>query len=242
MSLNKISNRVYYLPHEEETDRPILGYIRGDKYSLAIDAGNSRNHVNKFYDSLRQLGFEEPDYTVITHWHWDHTFGMHAISGKSIACNDTNEKLIEVSKWGWTDEEMYKRVESGAEIEFCDKHIKLEYPDRNDIKVVSSDIIFDSKLTIDLGGIHCILMQVISPHSEDAVLIYIPEEKMIFVGDAGFHDLYDGSGKYDKKRLELYIRTIKDIDFDKYIISHNHYEMKEDVLIRLQDELNKIKG
>lgn len=240
MNLNKLSDRVYYLPHEAETDRPILGYIIGDKYTLAIDAGNSRDHVDKFYESLKELGFKEPDYTAITHWHWDHTFGMHAISGKSIACNYTNEKLIEVSRWGWSDKDMDQRLQAGTEIEFCDKYIKVEYEDRNDIKVVTSDIIFDTRLTIDLGGIHCILMQVIAPHSYDSVLIYIPEEKVIFVGDADFEDSYNPDVKYDKEKVESYIKTITDIEFDKYIISHDKYETKEEVLIRLQDLLNNM--
>lgn len=52
MELRKISDRMYYLPAEEETDRPVLGYIKGDKYSLAIDAGNSSKHVEKFASSI----------------------------------------------------------------------------------------------------------------------------------------------------------------------------------------------
>ena len=30
----------------------MLGYIRGERYSLAVDAGNSRRHVEKFYAAL----------------------------------------------------------------------------------------------------------------------------------------------------------------------------------------------
>ena len=30
---------------------------------------------------------------MITHWHYDHTFGMHAVSGFSIAHEKTNEFL-----------------------------------------------------------------------------------------------------------------------------------------------------
>ena len=66
MELIKISDRVYYLPAEERTDRPVLGYIRGDKYSLAVDAGNSSVHVEKFYRQLIELDLRLPDFTVIT--------------------------------------------------------------------------------------------------------------------------------------------------------------------------------
>ena len=38
MGLKRLTDRIYYLEHESETDRPMLAYIRGDKWSLAIDA------------------------------------------------------------------------------------------------------------------------------------------------------------------------------------------------------------
>ena len=40
MELAKITNRVWIYPFEKERDRPILGYIRGDNYSVAVDAGH----------------------------------------------------------------------------------------------------------------------------------------------------------------------------------------------------------
>ena len=40
--LIRMSDRLYVLPYEEETDRPNLYYIRGDRYSVAVDAGIQR--------------------------------------------------------------------------------------------------------------------------------------------------------------------------------------------------------
>ena len=107
-SLIRLSERLYYLPYEKLTDRPNLYYIKGDDYSVAVDAGNSQKHVEKFYNALKEEGFDLPKYTIISHWHWDHTFGLKYISGKSMSTALTKEKLNEVSKWKWTDEEMKK--------------------------------------------------------------------------------------------------------------------------------------
>lgn len=60
LSLVKVSDRIWYLPFEEETDRPCLYYIRGEKCSAAVDAGNSRAHVEKFYTCLREAGLPLP--------------------------------------------------------------------------------------------------------------------------------------------------------------------------------------
>lgn len=238
MELKKLSNRVYYLPSEEETDRPVLGYINGDKYSLAVDAGNSCKHVEKFYEELRNANLRLPDYTVITHWHWDHTFGMHAVSGKTVSGKLTNEKLKEVAEWKWSDEDMKDRLKAGKDIEFCDKCIKLEYPDRQNVKVVTSDIEFNGKLKFGLGGIHCEVMEVNAPHSEDSVIIYVPEERAVFVGDADCGDYYNYGGKYDKNKLQSYIEFIREIDFNTCLLGHDKPESKEEVLKYLDEQLN----
>ncbi len=65
---------------------------------MAVDAGYSFCHVKDFYEAIELNKFRTPDFTVITHWHYDHTFGMHAIKGVSIAHDKTNEFLKEQQK------------------------------------------------------------------------------------------------------------------------------------------------
>jgi len=240
MSLKKLSERIYILPPDDLTDRPTLGYIKGDRFCLAVDAGNSKKHVDKFYKCLESMNLKKPDFTAITHSHWDHTFGMHSISGISIACGATNDELIKMSDWGWSDVEMSNRLCLGIDIEFCDKHIKIEYENLGDIHVVTSDIVFNNQLTLDLGGVTVILTHTASPHSDDCVLVYVPEEKAIFVGDADCGDYHNNDGKYDKARLKHFIELIESIDFEKYILGHDFPETKEGAIHYLKDELSKL--
>ena len=44
MKLKKLSDHIWYMPFEEERDRPNLGYVKGENWSLAIDAGFEKNH------------------------------------------------------------------------------------------------------------------------------------------------------------------------------------------------------
>lgn len=66
MGLKRLTDRIYYLEHEPETDRPMLAYIRGDKWSLAIDAGYSSSHVADFYGAIEAEHLKKPDFTVIS--------------------------------------------------------------------------------------------------------------------------------------------------------------------------------
>lgn len=172
----------------------MLGYIRGERYSLAVDAGNSRRHVEKFYAALDAAELRRPDFTVLTHWHWDHTFGLHAVDGAAIACEATNEMLCRASRWKWSEEAMRERLRTGEEIEFCDKHIRAEYPDRKEISVVPASLVFHGRLSIDLGGVHCVLLQTEAPHERDCVLVHVPEQGILFAGDADCGDFYSLDG------------------------------------------------
>lgn len=240
MNFEKLTDRIYYLPATQETDRPILGFIKGTKYSLMVDAGNSPAHVDLFNQALKKLGFSVPDYVAITHWHWDHTFGMCAVDGKVIAHQLTNKQLGIMSSWQWTKEAMDKRLETGEEIAFCDNCIRLEYPDLSLIKVQTADITFQKSITIDLGEIHCELIHIGGPHTNDSVAVYIPEEKVLFIGDAEAPDHYYNGGKYDKKLLGEFIDNLKAIDFEIYMMGHGTPDTKEETIKYLEEEIGKL--
>ena len=112
--LKQVTQRVWCLPWEEERDRPSLYYIRGDRRSLAGDAGSSPAHVAQFYAALEKRGLPLPDFTAVTHWHWDHTFGLGAVQGVTLASALTNRKLRQVRAWEWTPEAMAQRERRGG--------------------------------------------------------------------------------------------------------------------------------
>lgn len=241
MGLEQLTEHVYYLPHDAATDRPVLGYVRGQHYAVAIDAGNSQKHVLKFYDALAGVGFALPAVTAITHWHWDHTFGMHAVEGKTVVCGKTQQKLREVAQWAWSEEAMAQRLQTGQEIEFCDTNIRLEYPDRTEVKVVPGDVVFEGRLTLELGGVQCILLEVPSPHTQDCTLVLVPQDKVLFVADADCEDFYHGA-VWQPDRLAAYLAAIRGLDFAYYVLGHAPYESKADAVARLETQLAELQA
>lgn len=239
MILKELSKNVYYMPNEEHSDRPTLGYVNGEKFSIMIDTGNSPKHLELFYEGLKERGLKEPSIAVITHWHWDHTYAISAFKGNVIANRLTNNKLESMKTWKWTEKAMRERLESGEEIEFCDEHIRVEYPDRNKIKVESADIIYDKKLNLDLGNIDCYMELVGGPHEDDSSIVYIKEEKILFVGDADCIDFYGKKEKYDKEKLEMYINKVKEFDFETYVHGHCAPMNREEAINWLEDLLNE---
>ncbi|KLU65679.1 metallo-beta-lactamase superfamily protein [Desulfosporosinus acididurans] len=229
MELRQLTDRVFYSLHNKEVDRPVLGYINGRKYSLMVDSGNSKRHVQLFNEAIINEGLRKPDFIAITHWHWDHSFGMNAIEGITFANKKTNEKLAEIAKWKWTDSEMKKRLETKLEIEFADSSIRKEYPVLSEILVTTSDISYNGTMEIDLGGIVAELHPIVSPHSEDCTCIFVPQERVLFIGDAVGVDYYNNC-YLDKSKLNSLLIAIEGIDFDICVMGHADPASKLDIL------------
>lgn len=226
MRLNKLTDRIYFLEHNPEVDRPMLVYIKGDKLSLAIDAGYSASHVQDFYEAIEFEHFKKPDFTVLTHWHYDHTFGMNAISGISIAHEKTNEFL----------KDQQERAADTNYIESLKKedvHFRKEYDGQDKLNIVLSDLTFSDRMTLDLGGIAAQIFHTVSPHSEDTTCIYIPEEKTLFLGDATSEDFFQ-DGYMDKDKLRSLMQMIRSTDCEYCIHSHCEPLTKEGLLCYLE--------
>lgn len=229
MKLRTLKEHILYTECDSSNDRPVLGYIRGRDFSVMIDAGNSANHVNEYNSLLLEKGWKLPKYCIITHWHWDHTFGIHALNAETIAHVKTNEELNRMSSWAWNDKSMKERLISGEDIEFANEHIRSEYSNLGELKVVPATLTFDRKMVIDCGGITCICMHLESAHSDDSVVILIPEEKVIFLGDIYNDDFYHNHYRDLDKTKELH-RALSAIDFDIAVVGHSEPVRKSDIL------------
>ena len=239
MPIKQLDKSIFIMPSERETDRPTLGYIFGKDYSIMIDCGNSARHVKDFINALKEQNLNYPDYSVATHWHWDHTFGMNACEGITISGDKTAEHLKRMSEWNWTDKDMKNRLITGEDIEFADTHIRAEYKDLSDIKVTMPNITFTGEITLNLGGITCHIMEMDSPHCDDAVIAHVPEKKVLFVGDALSPDFYNNS-TYELAKVKNMLEKLESLDFKICVVGHGEPLPREDVLRYLKGVVEKL--
>ncbi len=174
--LTRLTDRVWVYPYETLRDRPNLGYIRGDRWSLAIDAGHSAAHIGAFYAALEDAGLPLPSLTVLTHWHWDHTLAMHKARGLCLANARTAAYLAEFRD----------RVAREGTGFFFGLHetIRREYEGGQPVVVTLPDLTFSGEMTLDAGNCPIRLFQAEAPHTDDSTLIHVPGEGVLFLGDA----------------------------------------------------------
>ena len=189
MDLKRLTEHIWYMPFEEERDRPNLGYVKGDHWSLAIDAGHSAAHVKEFYTLLERENLPLPGMTVLTHWHWDHTFGMHAVNGLTLANDRTNGYLAE-----WKD-----KIEKNGPEEFLALHesIRREYRENPEVIVKQAEMVFSGEITLDLGSCKVQVIPADAPHTDDSALVYVEDDKTLFLGDSTCDDFFTGIKRPD---------------------------------------------
>lgn len=228
-AIHKLGESFWYITPISLTDRPILGMVVGSKKTLMIDAGNSEEHVNYFLEELKKRKIPDPDLVVLTHWHWDHIFGLSALSDAvSIASIETKAEMEKLIPFSWSDEAIDARVKEGVEIEFCAKAIKEEYKNHRNINITLPDITIENRAEIDLGGVTCIVQHVGGDHAADSVIVYIKEEKILFLGDCIYPRLYAEKVHYTISETLRVLDLLDTFDAETYIPSHQQPIPKED--------------
>lgn len=227
--LEKVTERVFLMPCQRETDRPTLGLVCGEKYCLIVDSGNSPNHVRGFMEELRAMKIPPVKYVVITHWHWDHVFGIKDMNLVTISHEKTKKKLEEMKGYKWDNASLDKYVREGIFSDFTVDCIKKEINDRDDFTLGDLDITYNDSIEIDLGGVTCVVKAVAGPHTEDSSVIYVPQEKVLFLGDCVYGAMYNGEYGYTQEKLLPMIDEIEKFEAEYFVISHEKLYDKKDI-------------
>lgn len=218
--LIKLSDTIYYLPNQDDKDRPTLGLVCGDQYSLIIDAGNSTQHAKDFLQEIEKLNVPPVKYMVITHAHWDHFLGMNEIDATIIVNSLTNEMLKKWRKYSFDDDSLRANVSNNEISSMCMEIIQSEIPNRDCFQLRSPDVIFEDTLTIDLGNKICIIKRIKATHSDDSTIIYVPDEKVIFLGDCPYGTTTNSLFHYKQSLLLPMIEDIQKFDAEMFLLGH----------------------
>lgn len=218
--LNKISDTIYYLSNQDDKERPALGLVCGERYSLIIDAGNSPQHAKDFLQEIGKLDAAPVKYAVITHAHWDHFLGMNEFDATIIVNRQTNEYMQEWKTFTYGDSSLETYVRNGQMSAKCMVVLQEDMPDRSNFKLDSPDIIFENTVTIDLGNKKCIIEKITSTHTDDATIVYVPDEKVLFLGDSAYGKTTNDLFHIQQSLLEPMIGDIQKYEAEMFVLGH----------------------
>lgn len=232
MELLRVSDGVYYSTKDDYYDQPCLYAVVGSRRTLMVDGGVTPDRAREFVSLLRRETGRGADFAAVTHWHWDHTFGLPGIDAPVLACVETARHIARMAGYSsWSDEALEARICSGEEIGACAENIRKNYPGgaRSRISLRSPDILFDGLLELDLGGLTCRLTQLPPVHTNDGVAIHVPERNVLILGDAMYANCYDKPAHYCAQPVLDLISFIRGTGADMLLVSHMEPETAEEL-------------
>jgi glyoxylase-like metal-dependent hydrolase (beta-lactamase superfamily II) len=187
-----VTARVDRFTPDERTDRPTLGAIRGTAGTLIVDGGASPAHLAAFAAELEAHGRPPAVAIALTHWHWDHSFGSSALDVPVIACAETAAGVAVQAGYAWDEASLRQRVAEGLELAFSLPHLLAEYTEaeRTALRIVVPHVTFAEAHDVDLGDTVVALRKVGGDHAGDSVVIWEPEDRVLFTGDALYQCLW----------------------------------------------------
>lgn len=221
--IKQLGSHTYYLPHSHHTDRPILAAVIGTQSTLIVDAGNSPAHAELFLSRIKPYLVSPPHRVVLTHSHWDHIFGLATMNIPGIAYRSVIREIEQMARLDWRNTALEQRVNQGTEILFCCEKIKKEMSETQRAKLILKppEEVFDESISLNLGGVTCRVEHVGGEHCQDSCVVFIPEDKILFLGDCLYMDIYNGPWSYSPPKLLGLIDKISSFDAEIYVLSHS---------------------
>jgi glyoxylase-like metal-dependent hydrolase (beta-lactamase superfamily II) len=244
LPLAHITSHIYTSPPDEETDRPVLGAVVGNNSVLMIEGGNSPAHAQSFLRALDKNNIGPPSYAALTHWHWDHVFGASELDIPIFAHVITAQVIRVLAKLDWRDEALKRRVVDGTEIEFCRGYMQREMSnqERGNITLRVPDITYRSQVEIDLGCVSAHLLHVGGNHSSDSVVIFIPHDRVVFLGDCIYDAIYDIPRNFTTAKLFPLLDRLTNLDAELYLAAHQKAPLSKNEFAQYAKQLKTIGG
>ena len=168
-----VPGRVYTLTGFEFTEYYFV--VSKDRRQLiSIDAGTRPDFAKAAYDALQAYAPGLPPLTTVfvTHAHWDHVGGHSYFRSLS-----SHPKFYGRANYP----EEFAREFNGPDVfgkEFFGERFRTE-----DVLSYKPDVAIDNRTDLNIGGTKFELIPVHGGETHDAMLIYLPDEKVIFMGD-----------------------------------------------------------
>jgi glyoxylase-like metal-dependent hydrolase (beta-lactamase superfamily II) len=174
--LKQLTPHVYVFPMDEALERvqPNIGVIHTESQTILIDAGNGPRRARQLAMELAAMDLPPVRTVIYTHHHWDHIFGAQVYHAPTIIAHETCHQHLQ----GWMN-----RPLGGNFSEPRSSAMNLAINDWRDFHICLPSMTFSRHLTLYFDGITLELSHFASPHSNDGLIVYLPEQGVRFVGD-----------------------------------------------------------
>jgi glyoxylase-like metal-dependent hydrolase (beta-lactamase superfamily II) len=222
-NLEQLSPRVFVFPRDETPNaiQPNIGLIKLARQSILIDAGNSPRHARQISAAMTGQDFAPIETIILTHHHWDHSFGAASFNALHlIAHQDCAKALADYAKREWSASALREEIIANPKREVSNNAMIDAIADWRDFHIPEVSLSFTRSLTLYFEDLTIELEHVGGRHSADSIVVRIPEEEVMFLGDCYYpppkYLRSEGDEDLDLSMLESFYRQ----DYHFYVDGH----------------------
>ena len=219
--LTKIADNVYsYVDTKKSSPANSFGanagIIIGEKGVVVVDTLISAKQAKKFIKDIKAVTGKPIKYVINTHSHLDHTFGNYEFAKRGAVIIAQKNCLSNMKK--------------GSETTLKNaKNFGLTPKDMKGTKIAYPALTFTDRMEIDLGNQVVELVNTGHSHTNDSIMVYLPESRILFAGDVLFTGYHPFSADGDIPEWTRTLDNIMLMDVERIIPGHGPLSTKRDI-------------
>jgi cyclase len=192
------------------------GIIIGQDFLVAVDSLISSREAKRFLKDIHKISKKPIKFLIDTHYHLDHSLGNSEFAklGAIIITHENDQANMQKAGEGM----LHYAKQSGLSDQDL-QGTKLAYP----------TLTFSDRVTLNLGNTKVELLFISPSHTTGSVLVFMPQEKVLFTGDILFTDCHPFLGDANIAGWIKVLDYIMTMDVDKIIPGHGPVSSKKDV-------------
>jgi glyoxylase-like metal-dependent hydrolase (beta-lactamase superfamily II) len=182
--LRQVTDRVWLFPPDPDPAvvRPGVGVIADAGGCVLVDAGHSPAIARQVAAAIAAAGLPPARRLVYTHHHWDHVWGACAWPDVEIIGHRSGARLlVDEADRPWSDAYLREQVAANPRLGPSFRARARAMPDWTGFTVVPPHTEFDDALTLPEG---VDVRHVGGGHAPDSTVVVVPDDGVLFIGDA----------------------------------------------------------
>lgn len=172
----QLSPHTYAIPDNGVPGVPNVGFVTGDRAILVIDTGMGAPNGKTVLDEARKLAPGKRIYLVTTHVHPEHDLGAQAFPSDTVMIR-AQAQVNEIAEEGMKTADLF-RSRSDVNKQLLDG-----------AAFRAGDIIFDTALSLDLGGVTARIFTLGPAHTQGDTGVLVESDNVLFSGDVAMKAL-----------------------------------------------------
>ena len=219
--LTQLSKHTWLFPHHPDPRvvQSSVGLIATQESSLLIDTGNSPQLAKKIKAEITRNNLPPASHIIYTHHHWDHTFRACEFNVPVTAHIKCKVLLEEESRKPWSIEYLNQEIKGNPKRRVSFTALAESVDDWESFRIVVPEQVFEKEKVIDWDGLTIKLEHVGGKHSPDSIVIKVPQDGVMFIGDCYYPPPLHLRKPGSKPSMNMLSR-LQDDGYDLYVEGH----------------------